>query len=133
MKRILVIDDDENVRESFLAALENCGYAVELAASGVSGLESATAARPDLIFLDLKMPEMTGAETLEHLQDVCPGVPVFIVTAFYAEFLKPLRSLQSKGIAFEVARKPLTVSEIRAIADGALSNMQNADDEGSAS
>lgn len=120
MKRILVIDDDDNVRESFSASLENRGYDVAVAASGAEGLESARAHRPDLIFLDLKMPKMNGAETLEHLQNICAETPVYITTAFYAEFLKPLKALQAKGISFEVARKPLTAAEIRAIADAVL-------------
>ncbi len=123
MKRILVIDDDENVRESFLATLDSLGgYDVTLADGGAKGLEAARANRPDLIFLDLKMPEMSGAETLEHLQGICPGVPVYVITAFYAEFLKPLKRLQGRGVSFDVARKPLTVSEIRAIVEGVLSD-----------
>ncbi len=122
MKRILVVDDDENVRESFLATLEPLGYEVVLAAGGLEGLESAANKRPDLVFLDLKMPGMNGAETLEKLQDICPDVRVYVITAFYAEFLKPLKQLQGRGISFDVARKPLTVTEIRAIAQGVLEN-----------
>jgi len=122
MKRILVIDD-ENVRESFFAALESLGgYDVTVVSSGAEGLESAQAKRPDLIFLDLKMPKMSGAETLEHLQDICPDVPVYVITAFYAEYLKPLKRLQGRGVSFNVARKPLTVAEIRAIVEGVLSD-----------
>jgi CheY-like chemotaxis protein len=122
MKRILVVDDDKNVRESFLATLEPLGYDVALAAGGMKGLESAKSNRPDLIFLDLKMPIMNGAETLERLQDICPEVRVYIITAFYAEFLKPLKHLRSRGVSFDVARKPLTATEIRAIADGVLND-----------
>tara|TARA_R110000868_G_scaffold116646_4_gene310272 strand:+ start:363 stop:743 length:381 start_codon:yes stop_codon:yes gene_type:complete len=123
MKRILVIDDDENVRESFLATLNSLGgYEVTLAGSGVEGLEAARTHRPDLIFLDLKMPEMSGAETLEHLQGICPGAPVYVITAFYAEFLKPLKRLQGRGVSFDIARKPLSVAEIRAIVEGVLSD-----------
>lgn len=122
MKRILVVDDDENVRESFLATLEPLGYDVALAAGGQEGLESAKSNRPDLIFLDLKMPVMNGAETLERLQSICPEVRVYVITAFYAEFLKPLKQLQGRGVSFDVARKPLTVKEIRAIAEGILAD-----------
>lgn len=120
MKRILIIDDDEGVRETFLAALADGDYELAEAASGPAGLESATAKKPDLIFLDLKMPEMSGAEVLIRLQAICPDVPVYVVTAFYAEFLAPLKDLQTRGIAFDLARKPLTLSEIRIIAAGAL-------------
>jgi CheY-like chemotaxis protein len=120
MKRILIIDDDASVRETFLAALSDRDYDLEAADSGAAGLESAKRRRPDLVFLDLKMPAMSGVEALVHLHDICPGVPVYIVTAFYGEFLKPLRDVQNCGISFDLARKPLTLAEIRAIADGAL-------------
>ncbi len=120
MKKILIIDDDAAVRETFLAALADRNYSREAAGGGAAGLESAKRNRPDLVFLDLKMPEMNGAETLMRLHAICPGVPVYIVTGFYGEFLKPLKELRNRGISFDLARKPLTLAEIRAIADGAL-------------
>lgn len=120
MKRILIIDDDAGVRETFLAALSDRNYDLEAAESGTAGIESARRRKPDLIFLDLKMPVMNGAEALAHLSAICPGVPVYIVTAFYTEFLKPLKEARARGLAFDLARKPLTLAEIRAIADGAL-------------
>jgi CheY-like chemotaxis protein len=120
LKHILIIDDDAGVRETFLAALADRDYDLAAAESGAAGLESAKQRRPDLIFLDLKMPAMSGAEALVRLHDICPGVPVYIVTAFYDEYLKPLKDVRNRGIFFNLARKPLTLAEIRAIADGAL-------------
>lgn len=119
-KRILIIDDDARVRETFLEALAGRGYDLVAAAGGAEGLDSAATRRPDLVFLDLKMPAMTGAETLARLHGLHPGVPVYIVTAFYGEYLEPLKALRARGITFDLARKPLTLAEIRAIADGAL-------------
>src|SRR5262249_13604929 len=98
MKRVLVIDDDAGVRESFRAALEEAGYAVTTVDNALSGLESAREQTPDLIFLDLKMPRFTGVETLRTLHLICPRTPVYIVTGFYGEFLDPLRQLQRDGI-----------------------------------
>lgn len=120
MKRILIIDDDASVRETFLAALANRNYELASADSGAAGIESASTRRPDLIFLDLKMPIMSGVDALARLHAICPGVPVYIVTGFYGEFLAPLKNLRNRGISFDLARKPLTLAEIRAIADGAL-------------
>jgi DNA-binding NtrC family response regulator len=120
MKRVLIIDDDPGVRESFLAALAAQNYDLEAVESGLAGLESASQQRPDLVFLDLKMPGMSGVEVLQRLHEICPGVPVYIVTAFYGEFLKSLKAVRNRGINFDLARKPLTLSEIRAIAAGAL-------------
>jgi DNA-binding NtrC family response regulator len=76
------------------------------------------------VFLDLKMPGMSGVETLRELHDVCPSTPVYIVTAFYEEFMAPLRALQDEGISFDIARKPLGLAEIRTIADAMLSARQ---------
>lgn len=123
MKRVLVIDDDDGVRESFRAALEDVGYAVTTADSGPAGIESAVAEHPDLVFLDLKMPGMTGVETLRRLSQTCPDTPVYLVTGFYSEFVEPLRELQSHGVDFNLARKPLTATEIKAIAAGRIGSL----------
>lgn len=73
MKHILIIDDDASVRETFLAALADRDYELAAAESGAAGLESARRIRPDLVFLDLKMPAMSGVEALKRLHDICPG------------------------------------------------------------
>lgn len=120
MKRILVIDDDDAVRDSFIAALDYRDYRPVGAASGQAGIDSAAGLKPDLVFLDLKMPGMSGVETLAALRALYPDLPIYLVTGFYGEFLEPLKDLRRRGVQFELARKPLTVSEIRAIAEGVL-------------
>lgn len=120
MGRVLVIDDDPGVRDAFSMALEDTRYEVVSAEDGQKGLELARMYEPDLILLDLKMPGMSGVETLRHLHGICPGVPVYIVTAFYGEFLEPLREIQDAGIPFDLARKPLALDEIRTIVDSVM-------------
>jgi DNA-binding NtrC family response regulator len=120
MKRVLVIDDDAGVRESFRAALEDAGYAVETVEHGRAGIESAKRESPDLVFLDLKMPGFSGVETLRELHAAAPGLPVYLVTAFYSDYLDDLRDLESRGVDFNLARKPLTVREIQMIAASRL-------------
>ena len=90
-KYILAIDDEEVVRDAFELALAHTEYDVETAANGEEGLEMAAARKPDLIFLDLKMPGIDGVETLRRLQTCCADVPVYIVTAFYQEFFRDLK------------------------------------------
>jgi len=121
MGRILVIDDDAGIRESFQEVLESAGHMVFTADDGRTGIESARLVRPDLIFLDLRMPGLTGAETLATLHLSCPGTPVYIVTAFYGDYVAALRELDSHGVDFNLARKPLTASEIKMIAASRLS------------
>jgi CheY-like chemotaxis protein len=120
MSHVLVIDDDAGVRESFRAVLDVGGYQVLVAEDGAAGIESARTAPPDLIFLDLKMPGLSGVETLARLHAACPGVPVYIVTAFYGDYINALRNLKSEGVDFNLARKPLSASEILMIAASRL-------------
>ncbi len=80
---ILVIDDDPDVREMVPHYLEQHGYAVVTAADGLAGLDQVTVQRPDLIILDLMMPELDGFGVLERLEqdDTLSTVPVLVLTA----------------------------------------------------
>lgn len=115
-KHILIIDDEPSVRDAFELALATIGYRVECAADGLSGIEAACHCRPDLIFLDLKMPGIDGVETLRRLQSQieCPP-PIHIVTAFAREFLEPLQQARTEKLVFQLASKPLSSDQIRQI------------------
>lgn len=119
-KRILVIDDERAVRDAFQLALEDEGYDIDTAEDGMEGLEKVEAQRPDLVFLDLKMPRMNGVETLRGIKNIDMTIPVYIVTAFQREFMEPLNEAVEEGIAFELASKPLSASQILAIAQAKL-------------
>lgn len=111
-KRILVIDDEASIRKSFKLSLEDTGYQVDEAESGIKGVEMEQANNYDLIFLDLKMPGMNGVETLRKLREFRKDKPIYIVTAFYGEFLDDLKSAQKDGIDFEVLQKPIGADQI---------------------
>lgn len=119
-KRILVIDDEEAIRKSFALALEKTRYEVETAANGKDGLNLFMQEKYDLVFLDLKMPGMSGVETLLKLREINKAVPVYIVTAFHKEFLDELADARKKEIDFELLIKPLGLSQIREIAGAIL-------------
>ena len=116
LKRILVIDDDSTVRDAFDLALEDSGYEVVLADSGETGLKQAIAQRPDMVFLDLRMPGLDGVDVLRRLNDIDSTIPVYIVTAFHQEFFARLNQAIEDGLTFELARKPLNGAQIRTIA-----------------
>lgn len=118
--RILIIDDEASVRDAFELALEPLGYTVECVADGLAGIEAARLCRPDLVFLDLKMPGIDGVETLRRLNAVDAAIPVHIVTAFSREYLEPLRRARAEHLSFEIASKPLSAEQIRQIAQSVV-------------
>jgi len=80
--RILVIDDEEDIRESLEALLTLEGYAVDLAPSGAEGLRRIESKDYDLVLLDLMMPERSGMDVLRDIRERDRVIPVFMVTAF---------------------------------------------------
>ena len=119
-KRILVIDDDEAVRKSFILALEDNGYQIDTVESGEKGIDKAQNTSFDLILLDLKMPGLNGVETQRRLRELDPGVPIYIVTAFHKEFLDELGSAAEDGISFDLLHKPIGADEINLLARSVL-------------
>jgi len=113
---ILVIDDEEVIRKSFILALDGTGYNVETSESGEKGIEKARETNFDLIFLDLKMPGLDGIETLREIWKIGRTIPIYITTAFYDDFLDQLQSATDDGISFYLLKKPVDRDEIRSIA-----------------
>ncbi|MBV8979917.1 MAG: response regulator [Acidimicrobiia bacterium] len=81
--RVLVIDDEDDIRELCKVNLEFEGFSVVDAPNGPAGLERAARELPDVIFLDLMMPEMDGWEVLRRLKedDATAQIPVVLLTA----------------------------------------------------
>ncbi|MCH7645762.1 MAG: response regulator [Nitrospinae bacterium] len=82
MKRILVIDDEENIRLLYKEELADEGYEVSVAASAEEALVKIETERPDLITLDIRMPGVDGIEFLRLLRERDRDLPVIIVTAY---------------------------------------------------
>jgi DNA-binding response OmpR family regulator len=105
---ILVVDDDAITRELLRGALERAGHEVREAADGRAGLRELYSASPDLVILDVEMPELNGWITLERIRDVS-DVPVLMLTARTAE-MERVRGLQ--GGADDYVVKPFGRQEI---------------------
>jgi CheY-like chemotaxis protein len=82
MKKILVVDDEENIRELYKEEFEELGYAVTTVADGVEALKAMDAARFDLVTLDMRMPDMDGIEALRKMKEKDSTLPVIICTAY---------------------------------------------------
>jgi len=99
---ILVVDDEQYVRELLRRTLEQEGYAVTLAADGSSALVRLREQTPDLVLLDIRMPDLTGYQVLERIREQF-DVPVIMLTGV----LEPTVVEQSVGLgADDYIRKP---------------------------
>jgi DNA-binding response OmpR family regulator len=91
--RVLVIDDDDDIRGLVVELLQRAGLTVEQAPDGRAGLRAFHQSPADLVVLDVSMPELDGWETLERIRDLS-DVPVIMLTARGAE-LERVRGLQA--------------------------------------
>lgn len=82
MAKILVIDDELGIRNLLDTLLRRKGYDVILADSGRKGLDLFRREHPDVVVLDLKMPEMDGLTVLRQIRSLEPGKPVIILTGY---------------------------------------------------
>lgn len=82
-KRVLVIDDDAALREIFGEKLSIAGYLVSYAKNGYEGYDVARSVKPDLILLDVMMPELDGPATLDKFKSdpECKNIPVAFLTS----------------------------------------------------
>ena len=80
--KILIVDDEKNIRDIFSLMLEEKGYFVESAATGADGLSLARGFGPDLVLLDMNLPDVSGLEVMAGLKREAPGVRIIIITAF---------------------------------------------------
>ena len=108
--RILVVDDEADIRELLRELLGRAGYDVEAAEDGRAALRALFGARPDLIVLDVNMPGLDGWQTLERIRDVSE-VPVLMLTARTGE-LEKVRGL-TRG-ADDYVTKPFGRQELLA-------------------
>ncbi len=80
--KILVIDDEKSIREIFTVLLEEKGYLVESAETGTAGVALAQTFLPDIILLDMNLPDITGLEALTRIKASLPQTDIVIITAF---------------------------------------------------
>ncbi len=82
--RVLVVDDDQAVRESLRRSLEFNGYDVSLAADGAEALARIGGSNPDVVIMDVMMPRLDGIETTKALRKAGNDVPILVLTALDA-------------------------------------------------
>jgi DNA-binding NtrC family response regulator len=79
-KKLLVVDDEPNVRNVVSRLLQRSGWEVRTACDGIEARDAIVAERPDLVLLDLNMPHRDGIEVLGDILEIDAGIPVIMVT-----------------------------------------------------
>lgn len=112
MKTILVVDDDENFRLLLETELTLEGYKVILVDGGLKALRKIKEETPDLLILDIKMPDMDGLETLTTIREKNEELPIIVCTAY--EKMKDDYSIWSGRVAAYLT-KPLDLENLKDI------------------
>lgn len=113
--RVLVVDDDRIVAEMYRLALSRAGHEVEVANDGVAALEAASANRPDIVFLDIRMPRMDGIEVLRNLASVkgTRSIPVVMLSNYDEPGLvRQSRSLGAKEYLVKAGTNPADLQRV---------------------
>ena len=100
--KILVVDDEENIRLLFKEELEEEGYAVEVASNGYDALQKLRDAQFDVVVMDIKMPGMDGIQTLNEIKNSNKDQAVILCSA-YGEFKQDFSSWVSDGYVVKSA------------------------------
>jgi DNA-binding NtrC family response regulator len=82
MKKILIVDDEDNMRKILSLALKKRNYEVATASSAIEGLKKISGFSPDMIVSDIKMDKMNGLEFLRNIRINYGGIPVCFITAY---------------------------------------------------
>ena len=116
--RILIVDDEAEIRESLDALLGMEGYSVDMAANAAEGLQKIESTNYDLVLLDLMMPDRSGMEVLEEVRERDTETPIFMITA-YGSLDIAVRALKSG--ANDYFKKPWENDQLLIEIDRAIS------------
>ena len=114
MKKLLFVDDEEEILTLMGEFFGARGYQIAIARDGFEALSSVKKKDLGAVFLDLKMPDMDGMETLRLIKEVAPDVPIVIVSGYATEDMA--RKLLKDG-AFDFVEKPVSLSRLGEIVE----------------
>ncbi len=110
MTKIAIIEDDPVISQMYRMKFEADGFDVRMAANGRIGVEVVKKFQPDIILLDIQMPEMNGAEALEHIRQYNQTVPVIVLTNLGEE--EAPDNLRNLGIHSYIVKANLTPRQV---------------------
>ncbi len=115
MARILVVDDDENIRQDYMEELSDDGHQVSVAASGHELLRIIDLFKPDVVILDIKLGNYDGLELLKEIRNEYYNLPVILCSAFET-YKYDLRSISADYYVV----KSFDLSELKTMINRAL-------------
>ena len=119
MSHILVVDDEPSICWSFREFLQDDGHVVTIASSAEEALQAATRQAPDAVFLDVRLPGMSGLDAIPKLRRKSGDAPIIVVTAFGS--LKTAVSAVEQGV-FDYLPKPFDLDDASNVLKRALAN-----------
>ena len=120
--RILVVDDDENVRNSLATILRAEGYTVDLAANGSEAIQKTESTAYNAALIDIRLPDMEGIELLTRMKDTVPKVRKIMITG-YPSMQNAIEAVNRKADAYIV--KPVDVEQLLNIVREQLELQEN--------
>ena len=121
MAKILVIDDDRSICESLDLYLSEEGYEVHTALTGTDGLNKFVQVQPDLVILDIRLPDIDGFTVLEEIREDDEDAKVIMITAFH-DMDTTIRAM--KAGAYDYIHKPINIDELEVSLQKALKTLE---------
>jgi DNA-binding NtrC family response regulator len=107
--RILIVDDDENIRKVLVAILEDEGYVVDSVGTGKKGIEATKRKFYNMALIDIRLPDMEGTELLTQLKDTTPRMRKIIITG-YPTLQNAIEAVNRRADAYVM--KPFDVKKV---------------------
>jgi DNA-binding NtrC family response regulator len=107
--RILVVDDDESIKNSLAAILKNEGYIVDVAESGNEAIKKSEVVLYNVALIDIRLPDMEGIELLTRMRDAVPKVRKIIITG-YPSMQNAIKAVNKKADAYIL--KPMDLENL---------------------
>lgn len=120
--RILVVDDDETIRTTMKAILQDEGYIVDLAATGKEAIQKTTEKNYNVALLDIRLPDMEGIELLKLLKDGIPRTRKIMVTG-YPSMQNAISALNKSADAYLL--KPVDIEKLLATVKQQIDDQEN--------
>lgn len=109
MNKVLVIDDDASIRESLEMYLQDKGLEVQTADTGNNGFQACLDYKPQVVILDIRLPDVSGLELLRRIVETCPDAKVIMITAYH-DMESSIEAMRYG--AYDYIQKPLSVREL---------------------